>query len=86
MDEQLDLVFLGMVDCLVAICRFIFTVFLEYRTIREFVCGTLIIPLLFTLTWLSIFGNSALHSVIFEGNQTLAATVLSNPAHGFMTC
>lgn len=56
------------------------------RTIREFVCGTLIIPLLFTLTWLSIFGNSALHSVIFEGNQTLAATVLSNPAHGFMTC
>lgn len=32
------------------------------------------------------FGNSALHSVIFEGNQTLAATVLSNPAHGFMTC
>jgi choline/glycine/proline betaine transport protein len=44
---------------------------------------TLIIPLLFTLTWLSIFGNSALHSVIFEGNQTLAATVLSNPAHGF---
>ncbi|MFP0369641.1 choline transporter [Acinetobacter baumannii] len=53
------------------------------RTIREFVCGTLIIPLLFTLTWLSIFGNSALHSVIFEGNQTLAATVLSNPAHGF---
>lgn len=24
------------------------------RTIREFVCGTLIIPLLFTLTWLSI--------------------------------
>jgi choline/glycine/proline betaine transport protein len=26
------------------------------RTIREFVCGTLIIPLLFTITWLSIFG------------------------------
>ena len=53
------------------------------RTIREFVFGTLLIPLLFTLTWLSIFGNSALHNVIFEGNSQLAATVLSNPAHGF---
>ncbi|ANF83339.1 high-affinity choline transporter BetT (plasmid) [Acinetobacter sp. NCu2D-2] len=53
------------------------------RTIREFVAGTLIIPLLFTLTWLSIFGNSALYSVIFEGNTALAETVLQNPAHGF---
>lgn len=53
------------------------------RTIREFVAGTLIIPLLFTLTWLSIFGNSALYSVIFEGNTQLAETVLQNPAHGF---
>ncbi len=53
------------------------------RTIREFVCGTLIIPLLFTMTWLSIFGNSALHSVIFEGNIQLAETVIANPAHGF---
>lgn len=52
------------------------------RTIREFVAGTLIIPLLFTLTWLSIFGNSALHSVIFDGNTQLATTVLANPAHG----
>ncbi|PJI32627.1 choline transporter [Acinetobacter pseudolwoffii] len=53
------------------------------RTIREFVAGTLIIPLLFTLTWLSIFGNSALHSVMFDGNTQLATTVLKNPAHGF---
>ncbi|WP_411800748.1 choline transporter [Acinetobacter schindleri] len=53
------------------------------RTIREFVTGTLVIPLLFTLTWLSIFGNSALYSVIFNGNTQLAATVLDNPAHGF---
>lgn len=53
------------------------------RTIREFVAGTLIIPLLFTLTWLSIFGNSALHNVIFDGNIQLANTVLENPGHGF---
>ncbi|WP_420908921.1 choline transporter [Acinetobacter lwoffii] len=53
------------------------------RTIREFVTGTLVIPLLFTLTWLSIFGNSALYNVIFDGNTQLATTVLENPAHGF---
>jgi choline/glycine/proline betaine transport protein len=53
------------------------------RTIREFVTGTLVIPLLFTLTWLSIFGNNALYSVIFDGNTQLATTVLENPAHGF---
>jgi len=53
------------------------------RTIREFVCGTLIIPLLFTITWLSIFGNSALYNVIFDGNTALAQTVLTDPAHGF---
>jgi len=53
------------------------------RTIRKFVTGTLVIPLLFTLTWLSIFGNSALYSVIFDGNTQLATTVLENPAHGF---
>lgn len=53
------------------------------RTIREFVAGTLIIPLLFTMTWLSIFGNSALHNVIFDGNIQLANTVLEHPGHGF---
>lgn len=53
------------------------------RTIREFVSGTLIIPLLFTITWLSIFGNSALYNVIFDGNIALAETVIANPAHGF---
>ncbi len=56
---------------------------LRGRTIREFVSGTLIISLIFTLTWLSIFGNSALHNVIFDGNLALARTVIANPAHGF---
>lgn len=32
--------------------------------------GTLIIPFTFTLLWLSIFGNSALHEII-HGNATL---------------
>ncbi|MGV8295081.1 BCCT family transporter, partial [Pseudomonas aeruginosa] len=37
------------------------------RTIRQFVVGTLIIPFVFTLLWLSIFGNSALYQII-HGN------------------
>lgn len=30
------------------------------RTLREFVIGVLLIPMGFTLAWLSVFGNSAL--------------------------
>lgn len=45
------------------------------RTIRQFVIGTLIIPFVFTLLWLSIFGNSALYEII-HGNKALAETVL----------
>ena len=52
------------------------------RTIRQFVIGTLIIPFVFTLLWLSIFGNSALYEVI-HGNQTFAETVLASPEKGF---
>ncbi|WP_251276687.1 BCCT family transporter, partial [Enterobacter hormaechei] len=33
------------------------------RTIREFVFGVLLIPLGFTLAWLSIFGNTAIDLV-----------------------
>ncbi len=84
MDEQLDIILLGMVGGSVTICRFVFSMYFTWsRTIREFVSGTLIIPLFFTLTWLSIFGNSALHSVIFDGNLALAQSVIANPAHGF---
>lgn len=48
------------------------------RTIRQFVIGTLIIPFVFTLLWLSIFGNSALYEII-HGNSELAKTVLDAP-------
>ena len=34
------------------------------RTIREFVVGTLTIPFIFTLMWISIFGNSAIESIL----------------------
>ncbi|MBQ0268780.1 choline transporter [Providencia huaxiensis] len=52
------------------------------RTIRQFVIGTLIIPFVFTLLWLSIFGNSALYEII-HGNSELAKTVLDAPEKGF---
>lgn len=52
------------------------------RTIREFVIGTLIIPLLFTIAWLSIMGNSALYQVI-HGNLQFAQEILAKPELGF---
>ncbi len=52
------------------------------RTIRQFVMGTLIIPFTFTLLWLSIFGNSALHEII-HGNATFAQEAMVHPERGF---
>jgi choline/glycine/proline betaine transport protein len=52
------------------------------RTIRQFVVGTLTIPFIFTLLWLSIFGNSALHEII-GGNMAFAQETLAHPERGF---
>lgn len=52
------------------------------RTIRQFVAGTLIIPFVFTLAWLSIMGNSALNQVI-QGNIQFAQEILAKPELGF---
>ena len=49
------------------------------RTIREFVFGVLLIPLGFTLAWLSIFGNSALDQVLHHGQQQLAQLAVDDP-------
>ncbi|WP_112198496.1 choline transporter [Rahnella sp. NRRL B-41462] len=51
------------------------------RTIRQFVFGTLIIPFVFTLLWLSIFGNSALYQIL-HGNLDFANEVISHPERG----
>lgn len=45
--------------------------------------GTLIIPFIFTLIWLSIFGNSVLNEIIGNGNLALAEEVINYPARGF---
>ncbi|EIC83192.1 choline transporter [Serratia sp. M24T3] len=51
------------------------------RTIRQFVLGTLIIPFVFTLFWLSIFGNSALYQIL-HGNLAFANEVIAHPERG----
>ena len=49
------------------------------RTIREFVLGVLLIPLGFTLAWLSIFGNSALDQILHHDQVQLAQMAVDNP-------
>ncbi len=50
------------------------------RTVRELVAGVLLIPLGFTLAWLSIFGNTALDLVINQGVAELGHTALTQPS------
>ncbi|MGH3517129.1 MAG: choline BCCT transporter BetT [Haloechinothrix sp.] len=52
------------------------------RTIRQFVAATLVIPFLFTLVWLSIFGNAAL-GVVRAGNAEFGQTAMNTPEEGF---
>ncbi|REL27741.1 BCCT family transporter [Thalassotalea euphylliae] len=48
------------------------------RTIREFVLGVLIVPTMFTLLWMTIFGNSAISQVVDDGFVRLAQMVGEN--------
>lgn len=50
------------------------------RTVRELVYGVLLIPLGFTLAWLSIFGNSALDLVMNQNAADLGKAALEQPA------
>ncbi|WP_024796799.1 choline BCCT transporter BetT [Tomitella biformata] len=52
------------------------------RTIRQFVAGTMIIPFLFILVWISIFGNSAL-KVVMNGNTEFGESAMNAPETGF---
>ena len=45
------------------------------RTIREFICGALLVPAAFTLLWMTVFGDTAIHLVLYQGVDSLAATV-----------
>ena len=45
------------------------------RTIREFICGALLVPTAFTFLWMTVFGDSAIHMVMFQGIGSLAEAV-----------
>ena len=45
------------------------------RTLREFVLGALAAPTLFTLLWMTVFGNSAIELILGQGDAALAAAV-----------
>jgi len=45
------------------------------RTIREFVAGVLLVPALFTLLWMTVFGNTAIHMILNDGLTDLAAAI-----------
>ena len=50
------------------------------RTVRELVMGVLLIPLGFTLAWLSVFGNSAVDLVMNHGAVDLGKAALEQPS------
>jgi len=45
------------------------------RTIRQFVTGVLLVPVGFTFMWMTFFGDTALHMVMFEGTTSLMEAV-----------
>jgi len=47
------------------------------RTIREFIGGVLLIPVLFTFLWMTVFGNTAI-ALDMSGVQPIADTVANN--------
>src|SRR5699024_4200762 len=54
------------------------------RTIREFIAGTLIIPVLYILMWASIFGNTAIN-LVRQGHMDFAQLTVNHPEQGFYT-
>jgi len=55
------------------------------RTIREFILGVMLVPAVFTLVWMTIFGNSAIDMVLNQGNEMLGNLANDNaPAALFL--
>jgi choline/glycine/proline betaine transport protein len=54
------------------------------RTIRQFVAGTMTIPFLYILMWVSIFGNSAIQ-LVRNGNAQFGQAAMNQPEQGFYT-
>ena len=49
------------------------------RTVREFILGTLLVPVLFTFLWMTIFGDSAIHIELFGAGGLADAVSKSMP-------
>lgn len=52
------------------------------RSLRQFVIGTLTIPFIFVLLWVSVFGNSAL-DIVLHGDSSFGSTAMENPERAF---
>ena len=52
------------------------------RTIRQFVTGTLLIPMVYILMWISIYGNAAI-DIIRSGNTEFGEQTIADPEGGF---
>lgn len=52
------------------------------RTLRQFVVGTLTIPFIFVLLWVSVFGNSAL-DIVLHGDEEFGHTAVELPERAF---
>ncbi len=74
----MDCVLLGMVDCLGTFVGMFIARISKGRTIREVVLGVCLIPLGFTLAWISIFGNTAIHLILNQKQKVLGDMVLSD--------
>jgi len=45
------------------------------RTIREFVTGVLLVPTAFTLLWMTVFGDTAIHMILWEHVTSLGEAI-----------
>ncbi len=50
------------------------------RTIRQFVFGVMLIPTTFTFFWFSVFGETALYAIMYDGYVSLISEVQNNNA------
>lgn len=54
------------------------------RTIGQFVLGTLIIPFIYIVMWVTIFGNAALKKIV-DGDAAFGDMAMNQPEAGFYT-
>lgn len=50
------------------------------RTIREFVTGVLLVPTAFTLFWMTVFGDTAIHMILWGQVEDLGQAIEANSA------